>query len=164
MGEIVSSLLGPDACVVRSILFDKTAESNWLVPWHRDETIAVAERIETPGFGPWSVKDGTPHVSSPRDVLDHMVTIRLHLDDCPADNGALRAMPGSHDDNAMEPDEARAVVCEAMAGDAVIMKPRILHASAKAVHPTRRRVLHLECAAIGLPHKLQWAEAHPLSR
>ena len=39
---------------VRGILFDKTPDSNWLVPWHQDLTLAVRSRIDLPGFGPWS--------------------------------------------------------------------------------------------------------------
>ena len=44
---------------VRAIFFDKTAESNWRVPWHQDLAIAVAEKIETPGFTGWSIKDAS---------------------------------------------------------------------------------------------------------
>jgi len=56
--QIVSAVLGTAAKPVRSILFDKTPESNWYVTWHQDQTIAVNSRIEVPGFGPWSTKDG----------------------------------------------------------------------------------------------------------
>jgi hypothetical protein len=84
------------ALPVRAILFDKTPGTNWKVPWHQDLTIAVVERREVEGFGPWSVKDGVPHAHAPVWLLERMVTLRLHLDDCPADNGALRVLPGSH--------------------------------------------------------------------
>src|ERR1041384_2753124 len=43
---------------VRGIYFDKTADTNWLVTWHQDLTIAVRDKHEVPGFGPWSNKDG----------------------------------------------------------------------------------------------------------
>src|SRR5277367_2259152 len=81
---------------VRSIFFDKTPEANWLVPWHQDLSIAVRERREIPSFGPWSVKNGTPHVQPPIELLENMITLRLHLDDCDESNGALRVIPGSH--------------------------------------------------------------------
>jgi len=48
--------------VVQAILFDKTPDANWKVAWHQDLTIPVEARIETAGFGPWSGKDGVPHV------------------------------------------------------------------------------------------------------
>src|ERR1700679_3803052 len=54
----VETILGSRASVVRGILFDKTEGSNWKVPWHQDVTIAVDRRVEVPGYGPWSVKEG----------------------------------------------------------------------------------------------------------
>jgi len=156
--ELARSLFEGSPFVVRSILFDKTKDANWLVRWHRDTTIAVVERVDAEGFGPWSIKDGVHHVRPPRPVLEQMATIRLHLDDCPESNGPLRVMPGSHTDEAIEPAEYKAVTCGAMAGDAVLMKPLTLHASSKAETPERRRVLHLELAATGLPGGLEWNE------
>jgi len=73
--NIVSQILGPEAVVVRSTLFDKTDGANWKVPWHQDVTIAVRERIESEGFGPWSMKEGVLHVQPPTEVLEHMVTM-----------------------------------------------------------------------------------------
>src|SRR5262245_2894310 len=73
-------ILGADPILARSILFDKTPEANWDVPWHRDTTIAVRERRAVEGFGPWSIKEDVPHVQPPLGVLESMVTLRLHLD------------------------------------------------------------------------------------
>ena len=81
---------------VRAIYFDKSPEANWLVPWHQDLTVALRSRREVPGFGPWSVKDGVPHVQPPVERLEQMLTVRLHLDDADEGNGALRVLPGSH--------------------------------------------------------------------
>jgi hypothetical protein len=53
---LVAQLLGPHFFPVRGILFDKIPDANWKVPWHQDLTIAVREKIEVEGFGPWSVK------------------------------------------------------------------------------------------------------------
>jgi hypothetical protein len=41
---------------VRSIYFDKTPETNWMVAWHQDLTLSVRDRIDVAGFGPWSVE------------------------------------------------------------------------------------------------------------
>ena len=90
----LEDLVGRNVFPVRAIFFDKTAESNWRVPWHQDLTIAVAEQIETPGFIAWSLKDGTLHVQPPREILAGRLALRLHLDDCRADNGALKIIPG----------------------------------------------------------------------
>lgn len=159
---LVTKALGGSPFPVRGILFDKTADANWVVPWHQDLSIAVAERMETVGFGPWSVKAGVTHVQPPLGILQQMVTVRLHLDDCRADNGPLRVIPGSHR-SILTPEELSArvasglaVACHASAGDLLLMAPLILHASSPATSPTNRRVIHLEYAATPLPGGLRW--------
>ncbi len=87
---------GADCRLVRGLFFDKTPGANWPVAWHQDLTLAVAERREIAGWSNWSVKAGVPHVQPPVDILERMVTLRLQLDDCGADNGPLRVLPGSH--------------------------------------------------------------------
>lgn len=162
---LVSGLLGGRAFPVRAILFDKTAGANWGVPWHQDLAIAVAERLETAGFGPWSVKDGTVHVQPPQHILAGMITIRLHLDDCAADNGALRVLPGSHRHGELRTETIShwasnhaPVTCEIFKGGALVMRPLLLHASSPAKIPSHRRVLHVEYAATDLPNGLKWSE------
>lgn len=49
-----------------------------------------------------------------------------------------------------------AVECEVLCGDAVLMCPLILHASAPAAQPVHRRVVHIEYAAADLPHRVEW--------
>jgi ectoine hydroxylase-related dioxygenase (phytanoyl-CoA dioxygenase family) len=161
--EIVEQILGPNAFVVRTTLFDKTGDANWKVPWHQDVTIAVQERHDTEGYGPWSNKEGVVHVQPPAQVLEKMVTVRVHLDDCPASNGALRVMPGTHtlgrlNQNFVEEhvDESNAVYCEARRGEALVMRPLLLHASSVAVLPNHRRVLHFDYAIGSLTEGLEW--------
>jgi hypothetical protein len=163
----VAPHLGETPTPVRAIYFDKSAETNWLVPWHQDLTIAV--NIHSPGadgFGPWSVKDGIPHVQPPIPLLEQMLTLRIHLDDADESNGALRVLPGSHRMGRLSPDRIRelcsnrqAVVCTAAAGDALLMRPLLLHASSRSTTPRHRRVLHIEYAAFPLPNGLRWHEA-----
>jgi hypothetical protein len=81
---------------VRAIWFNKSAEANWLVAWHQDLAIAVRKRVDVSGFGAWSVKEGVPHVQPPVEVLQRMLTVRVHLDDADGENGALRVMAGTH--------------------------------------------------------------------
>lgn len=153
----------PGAFAVRTILFDKTAESNWAVSWHQDLAICVREKHEVAGFGRWSVKDGAVHVHPPIAVLERMVTVRFHLDDCGEDNGPLQVIPGSHRGGRLSPEEivrwreqSASVTCIVQRGGAVIMKPLLLHSSAVARNPKHRRVLHVEFAADSLPHPLEW--------
>ncbi len=94
--RLVSAVLGKEAFLVQSIFFDKSRESNWKVPWHQDQTIPVKAHIPVPGFGGWSVKSSIPHVQAPANVLEEMLILRLHLDECNEENGALRVLPGSH--------------------------------------------------------------------
>src|SRR5262245_1421546 len=84
---LVGEALGADAFPVRGLFFDKIPGANWEVCWHQDLSIAVATRVEMPGFGGWSVKQGVVHVQPPASVLANMLTVRVHLDDCDADNG-----------------------------------------------------------------------------
>lgn len=93
---IVEPVLGAHAVAVRGLLFDKTPEANWKVPWHQDRTIAVKTRVNAPDFGPWSTKAGVLHVQSSVFVLENMLAVRIHLDDCGESNGPVRVIPGSH--------------------------------------------------------------------
>ncbi len=163
ISPIVREAIGDHACLVRSILFDKTPGANWAVPPHQDATIAVRDRIDTPGFGPWSIKAGVPHVQPPREVLESMVTLRMHLDDCPNVAGALRVIPGSHRHGVLSADQLAIMTrysafesCPASAGDCLLMRPLLIHASSPAAAPSHRRVVHLEFAAAELPNGLEW--------
>ena len=160
------AITGDDLHAVRGLFFDKTSSANWPVPWHQDLTIAVRERRDLPGWTNWTVKRGVPHVQAPVDVLSRMITARLHLDDCPAENGALRVVRGSHANGKLsrkdlvEATQRGVVTVCARRGDALLMKPLLLHASSPARSPAHRRVLHIEFAPASLlPDELAWADA-----
>lgn len=160
---LVEPVLGNEARVVRGIFFDKTPVANWKVPWHQDTMIAVRARHDAAGFSAWSVKAGVVHVQPPLKVLASILAVRLHLDDATEMNGALRVIPGAHNDGLLS-DEAiqkwkeqqRAVTCVVPRGGALLMRPLLLHASSVAAQPSHRRVLHLEYSAIHLPEGLEW--------
>lgn len=167
--DIAKSVLGEGARPVKAILFDKTPGTNWYVTWHQDLTIAVKNKIESPGFGPWSIKDETPHVQPPAEVLQNMVALRVHLDDCPVDNGPIKFIPGSHANGIMEAqeialwrDQQEHVCCAVLRGDIILMRPLILHSSSQATQPEHRRVLHIEYSGADLPDGLEWAEGSAL--
>ena len=163
LAAIAERALGAAAFPVRVLLFDKVDGANWGVPWHQDLAIPVREKVEAPGFGGWSVKEGVPHVLPPAEVLARMVALRLHLDDCGGDNGPLRVVPGSHRFGKLsESDIARLrggtpeFLCIASRGSVLAMRPLLLHASSAAHRPGHRRVLHIEYAAHPLPAGLRW--------
>jgi hypothetical protein len=164
--DLVDSVLGPGSFAVRGLLFDKTTAANWSVPWHQDLTIAVRSRKDAPGYGPWNVKAGIPHVRPPVEVLEKMLTVRLHLDDCQAGQGPLQVIPGSHKQGKLGVEATRewlereaVVSCLVDQGGVVLMRPLLLHASSAATEPTRRRVIHLEYANSSLPDGVDWFEA-----
>ena len=158
--------LGPDCFPVRALLFDKTPAANWKVAWHQDLTIAVQARRDVEGYGPWSSKAGVPHVQPPTPVLERMVAVRVHLDDCDVDNGPVRVLPGSHRAGRLRASEIEAwrrrapeVTCIVQRGGLLVMRPLLLHASSPAKSPAHRRVIHIEYAAIDLSGGLEWHEA-----
>ena len=155
--------LGSHCFAVRGILFDKTPDANWKVVWHQDLTIAVRVRAAVAGFGPWSEKAGVPHVQPAVDVLERMLAVRVHLDDCGPDNGPVRVLEGSHRVGRLSADaidhwrrSSESVECVAERGAILAFRPLILHASSAATAPAHRRVIHIEFAATELPAPLEW--------
>lgn len=163
--SIVEPLLGSAARVVRGIYFDKHKDANWKVAWHQDLTIAVQERVDITGYGPWSIKAGIHHVQPPVSILQNMLTLRLHLDDTDESNGALRVLPGTHHYGRLDPcqieywkERQTAVTCSVKRGGVIVMRPLLLHSSMQAVDPSHRRVLHFEYSPDDLPGELRWFE------
>ena len=163
--NLVQSYLGAAAFAVRALVFDKTPLANWKVAWHQDVTVSVTEHREYPGWGPWSREAGTWHVRPPAQVLEGMLTVRLHLDDCGPANGPVRVIPGSHLAGRLSDAQVDALSragtprdCVVPIGGVLLMRPLLLHASAPAVAPAHRRVFHVEYAAADLPDGFLWAE------
>lgn len=163
IGRHAAAHLGPKAKPVRALLFDKNATTNWALGWHQDRTIAVRSRIDTPGFGPWTIKSGIAHVAPPQALLDRMLTLRVHLDPVDADNAPLLVAPSSHRQGRVPESDIATLVarcgthaCLAERGDIWIYATPILHASESATNLRRRRVLQLDYSADDLPSGLEW--------
>ncbi len=151
--------LSSRAFLVRSTLFDKPQTANWAVPWHQDVTIEVVERHDIAGFGPWSMKDDIVSVQPLAKVLQNMLTLRLHLDPADAENGALLVEPGSHLHGKLRIQDivpTEPLLCSCEAGEILMMKPLLFHASNRSTSGHPRRVLHLDFAYEQLPHPLVW--------
>ena len=143
-------VLSPTAVAVQAIAFDKTLAANWKVTWHQDVLFPLAGPATAPGYDQHSVKDRVHYARPPRDVLETLLAVRLHLDDCDATNGPLRVAPGSHRQGVWRSTDLVAAakrcgeeVCLARAGEALLMRPLLLHASSPARVPRHRRVLHV---------------------
>lgn len=163
--QLVRSILGDDAKIVRSLLFDKTPENNWGVPWHRDMTIAVKQNAEVPGFAGWRRKGEGWYVEPPFALLQRMVTVRVHLDNCLDNDGPLSVVPGSHEWPELSWEqlldrtkESAPIEVHARRRDALLMRPLIAHSSRRALNPSHRRILHLEFCADKLPAGLDWCD------
>ena len=161
---LAEALLGGSPHLVRALFFDKTPEKNWFVTWHQDKTVALNKKAELIGWGPWTIKDDVWHVQPPQAVLNRMLTLRLHLDAADEESGCLKVLPGTHRLGILQQAAINGVVrsytalpCIVVAGDAVVMRPHVLHSSAKSIRQPHRRVVHLEFSDYELPPGLQWA-------
>ena len=160
---LLNDLIPVDHVAVQCTYFEKSAERNWLVPIHQDLSIPVAERVDDPRLQGWSEKEGSRFVQAPTEVLEQLIAVRLHPDDCGAADGPLRVVPGSHRRGKIAPDEARKararegeIACEGARGSILMMRPLLLHSSSKAAGVSRRRVLHYVFGPRSLPLGLTW--------
>jgi len=165
--EIASEILGGNVIPFRATLFDKSPKANWLVVWHQDTALPLRERRETPGWGPWSVKEGVNYAHAPASALEQVVALRLHLNDSTSENGPLRVLPRTHTLGVLTDDQIRnlagrveQVECLVPRGGVLAMRPLIVHASSKSATEAPRSVLHIEYARVhGLSDGLELAIA-----
>ena len=153
----ITELLGPEAGVVRALYFDKPPGHGWALPWHKDYNIAVRTHGKIGTFSKPTTKAGVPHVEAPVELLETMVTVRVHLDDMNDQNGPLRVIPGSH----RERDSRPPVAIHCRSGDVLLMRPLLTHSSAhcEAACVQHRRIVHLECAPTPhLPDGYEWQD------
>ena len=151
---IAKGILGSKAFPFRATLFDKSPAANWLVVWDQDTALPLRKRLETPGWGPWSVKEGVIHAHAPESALSQILALRVHLDDSIAENGPLRVLPRTHTLGVLSDGELHelstqfvAVDCLTPSGGVLAMRPLIVHASSKSQSDSPRRVLHIEYAS-----------------
>jgi ectoine hydroxylase-related dioxygenase (phytanoyl-CoA dioxygenase family) len=151
--RIAREWLGGTAIPFRATLFEKSETTNWLIPWHQDTALPLAERVDTTGWGPWSEKAGVIYAHAPASALSRVVTMRVHLDASESDNGSLRVVPGSHTQGVLSDEAVGEVVvagecveCWVARGGVVVMRPLIVHSSSKVRTEKPRRVLHIEYA------------------
>jgi ectoine hydroxylase-related dioxygenase (phytanoyl-CoA dioxygenase family) len=150
---VASDQLSQPAVPFRATLFEKTPGANWLVAWHQDRALPLSDRIETRGWGPWSVKSGVHYAHAPAEALEKVVALRLSLDDSGRDNGPLRVLPGTESLGVLTDQqiatlaqEIAPIDCCVDAGGLIVMRPLVVHASSKAESNRPRRVLHVEYA------------------
>ena len=163
---VSDGLLHRSVAAVLCIFFEKTPTRNWKVGLHQDLSIPVDRRVGDLRLGAWSEKEGQLFVQAPDELLRQMLAVRLHLDDCAMDNGPLRVLPGSHHRGRLNASGVAdcavtfdRVDCVANAGELLLMRPLLLHASSKSKRPdTRRRVLHFLFGPDEPRYGLHWSK------
>lgn len=161
--NLIKEVAGEDCFIVKSIYFDKPEKSNWFVSYHQDLTISVDKKIASENFRNWTTKHNQFAVQPPLDILENIVTFRIHLDDTTIENGALRVIENSHTKGIYRPEDIdfekeKEILCEVEEGGVMLMKPLTLHASSRTTNGKRRRVIHIEMSNIELPEGLHWSE------
>ncbi len=150
---LASEWLDSGALPFRATLFEKSSQSNWLIPWHQDTALPLVSRFDDPGWGPWSEKVGVHYAHAPTWALTRVIALRVHLDSSTTENGPLRVIAGS-DRSGVLSDQAvldyvrdhEPVECLVSRGGVVAMRPLLIHSSSKARNAAPRRVLHIEYA------------------
>jgi hypothetical protein len=158
---VLEQVLGPRYGLVRTLYFDKPPGESWALPWHKDLTIAVRDnQLLSSQFRCPTSKAGVPHVEAPPELLQKMLTARLHLDNVTEQNGPLRVIPGSHHSGkATQQNEKKPHSILANRGDVLLIRPLLTHGSGKSDENTghHRRILHFEFAASPeLPDGYAW--------
>jgi len=162
--EIIQTISSNCDKSIKSIYFNKPPTTNWIVNWHQDLTINLANRKEIKDYKNWRVKEERTVVQPDLKFLEQIFTIRIHLDDCKIDNGALRIIKGSHRKGIIQISDwmvdkpGTEIICEVNKGGILIMKPLTLHASLRTENQKNRRVIHIEFTEKELPEGLEWKE------
>jgi ectoine hydroxylase-related dioxygenase (phytanoyl-CoA dioxygenase family) len=133
--QTVASIAEPRLVPVKATLFDKTPRANWRVQWHQDRVLTI---------------DGK-RTELETEVLERMVAVRVHLDECGSDDGPLRVIAGSHRKGKLSDDALLQLVTTSAQteltlprGAILFMRPLLVHASSAAIAASHRRVLHIE--------------------
>ena len=164
--HLLEKIIPASHVAVQCTYFEKSTSRNWLVPFHQDLSIPVTNRVQHSDLRGWSEKEGSCFVHGPIEVLEQLVTVRLHLEDCTMHDGPLRLIPGTHTDGQIQSEAAIRLrtergefTCNAEQGTALVMRPLVLHVSSKATGMGRRRVLHFVFGPRLLSHGLRWQYA-----
>lgn len=161
--QLISEVSGEDYFLTKAIYFDKPKESNWFVAYHQDISISVKEKYDVDLYSNWTFKREQYGVIPPVEILNSIITIRIHLDDTNEYNGALKVIPKSHlngivrlDSNKwkIEPEQ----LCVVKKGAIMFMKPLLFHSSNRTTTNEQRRVIHLEFSNKLLEKPLKWLE------
>jgi hypothetical protein len=149
VSALAAFALGRAAFPVDAIFFDKQPNANWSVPGHQDrlmpgQSASVVRKVR---------RGSLPYFEPPATTLAALVALRVCFDDEEVDGGGLEAVPGSHRLGVLQTDAIRSIPlteyrpCVAARGDVLLMRPLLLHRSARRTAGGHRRVLHVVYAS-----------------
>ena len=146
---LATRALGAPAFPIDALFFDKRSDANWAVPAHQDVIVPIPGAAPVDGVRNPRERNGLRYGEPGDAVLKELVALRVHFDDARAESGGLAIADGSHAAGRIADADIRKMPAEAFkpydcwAGDVLVMKPLVVHRSAKSTLPARRRVLHV---------------------
>ena len=169
LAQFIWSVTGRELVAVAARLLDSAAGDGRELEWHQDCRVAVRERMDVPGYGPWTSRVGIWYVEPPSSVLSQMIVVRLHLDECASGGGGFQILPGSHRAGKLTSAAIRQLVeteepvtPQVAQGTLMAMRPLLLHSTVAS--PSHYRVLHIEFAPLEAISPLQWLSAVNMHR
>lgn len=160
------NVIGKDALPVNAFIIDKTKINNWELDWHQDLRIAISNEMTFTGYSDRTVEHNITHAIAPQEVLEKRLSIRIHLDDCTINNGAMLVVPQSHKKGIIGTNDeigklisSRAVCCEVEKGGVMFFKSLLFHKSPYSLSDKKRRVLHIDYIGAKLTNYPEWYNA-----
>ncbi len=161
--SLIKQVLGDSSFPINAFVLDKTQDNNWGLDWHQDLKIAFKNKIETAGYSDWTIESGIFHAIPPKEVLEKRLSVRIHLDDCSIDNGALLVAPKSHKYGIIQSKKEIEMIIsggtfyvEIEKGGIMIFTPLLLHKSPYSTNNKKRRVLQVDYVGMKLSNGLEW--------
>lgn len=158
-GGLASRLAKRPMRLTRSVAVGGSPATHWFATWHQDFW------YPEPGYperGYQEIGDQARAAeTAQRDphILAAMVVLRVYLDDCEEDAGPLEVLPGTHRDGRLDRaamaervGSIAPLLCLAVRGDIVAMRPLLVHRTQRALKPAPRRIIHLEYEPATSPH------------
>lgn len=157
-------------CIIKSIYFDKPPKANWPVNWHQDITLNLTNEVAELGFQNWRHLPDRVVVQPPIEVLQSILTFRIHLDETDERNGALSVIEGSEHEGIVRLNQdylrqhsERISTISVPKGGVMLMSPLTIHSSRRVqAEQRRRRVIHLEVMEAKLASQLPFLERFSL--
>jgi hypothetical protein len=137
---------------VSCVYFDTNASPDRAL-LRRELHLPMAARFDSPRWANWSDQQGIPYAQAPRDLLASMLAVRIHVDVCEGEEGALAVVPGSQTSADVN---ASRVSCAGLRGGAIVLSPMLLRAPICSGSGHRCRVLHFLFGPSALPDGASW--------